>query len=95
MNKRQQRKMMKFLVENGHERAFEVYGKEAVRSAYCTQYAWFIFYFFRKERMEPEEAGELVVVNAFRVVRNRRTCFKDINAAKAYIKLNRRTENEN
>lgn len=86
--------MMKFLVKNGHERAFEVYGKETVRSAYCSQYAWFIFYFFRKERMEPEEAGDLVVVNAFRVVRNRRSCNRDIGASKTYIKLHGNKGNE-
>ncbi len=91
MNKRQQRKMMKFLVKNGHERAVDVYGKETVRSAYCSQFAWFLFYFFGKERREPEEAGNLVIVTAFRIVRNRRTCFKDINAAKTYIKMKRRT----
>ena len=40
---------MKFLVKNGHERAVDVYGKETVRSACCSQFAWFLFYFFGEE----------------------------------------------
>lgn len=100
MNKRQQRKVMKFLVKNDIDKTLATYGKGAVKRAYFNQYAWFLFYAARDlgwTDVDEECPDEFIVKHAMTIVRNRRTCYKDMGAAKCYLKLenNRRTEDEN
>ena len=100
MNKRKQRKVMKFLVKNKVDKTLATYGKEVVRRAYYEQYAWFLFYAARDLEWDDIDDGEpdsFMVRHAMRIVRNRRTCYRDMGAGKCYLKLenNRRNEDEN
>lgn len=99
MNKRQQRKVMKFLVKNGIDITLATYGKEAVRMACFNQYAWLLFYAARDAwwtGVDEECPDEFIVKHAMQIVRNRRTCYKDMGACKCYLKLkeNRRSKDE-
>lgn len=98
MNKRQQRKVMKFYVKNGIDKTLATYGKEAARRACFNQFAWFLFYAARDAWWTgvDEECPDEFIEHAMQIVRNRRTCYKDMGACKCYLKLkgNRRSKDE-
>lgn len=73
-----------------------------VRKAYMQQYAWWLYYFFKKEGVLPRECDtvssdgfrQLLVDKAFEIVRHRRSVGKDFGGAKVYIKLKSKTGKE-
>ena len=98
MNKRQQRKVMKFVVSHSLDKALATYGKEVVIRACFNQYAWFLFYAAREEctGVDEEYTNLFIVKLAMRIVRNRRTCYRDMGACRCYLKLqnDRRNKDE-
>lgn len=99
MNKRQQRKVMKFFVKNGIDKTLATYGKEVIKRAYYNQYAWLLFYSARNmgcTGVDEEDPEAFILKHAMQIVRRRRTCYKDMGADKCYLKLeeNRRSKDE-
>lgn len=82
------------LLVKDEKRVVLSYGKEAIRKAYMQQYAWVLYYMFRDLVLPEGFPSKFLIENALKIVRNRRSCNRDIGASKTYIKLHGNKGNE-